>query len=497
MPVSNFHKNAQRIVYPAFDGGLNLSVPPESLNKNELKEAVNVEFSPSTGAMTVRGGLVWSGRFDNVVNSDIDYIVPVPGRRSFLVRSLGVPYLLYFRWNCIWAVSGQLPDFGDLSIAAWNDEFLIASGGRLQRFIDADGLPRLETIINSPNYCRQVFVRNGRVGVVTDDDTLRFSAIGDCETWNNDPNDDSSGQFVEIGYKDGMNIDAVIPLSRDLIIFKSPQDEPDKGTIYRLTGDYPDWAVVETAHSTGTYSHRSIQALGNDVYYITPSGIASLSTVTNYGEIQTQWPDRKVSPALTRIMDNSAELWSVPAKQQMWILPYRKSKEVWVFDYTRGIWTTFEFPKELVHAVGFDNAVYIFMGRDLYRLEDGYSVDELKDEGKQEIRASMRMGTLLGGGQLLIKKVFASFGLLPGCRAELWLGKFCMRFTGGGKVDYIYDAPNDTQYASEDYDPLYPTGGALTSRRQCIVRDWAITPEVKIYGGGCSLSTMGLEAVEV
>ena len=157
----------------------------------------------------------------------------------------------------------------------------------------------------------------------------------------------------------------------------------------------------------------------------------------------------------------------------------------------------FEFPQGLIHAVGFDNAVYIFMGRDLYRLEDGYSVDDLKDEGKREIQATMRMGTLLGGSQLLIKGVFASFGLLPGCRAELWLGKFCMRFTGGGKVDYIYDAPNDTQKASEDYDPLYPTGGTLTSRRQCIVRDWAITPEVRIYGGGCSLSTMGLEIAEV
>ena len=64
MPVSNFHSNTQRVFYSGFDGGLNLSVPNESLPKNELKEAVNVEFSPLTGSMKVRGGLVWSGRFD-------------------------------------------------------------------------------------------------------------------------------------------------------------------------------------------------------------------------------------------------------------------------------------------------------------------------------------------------------------------------------------------------------------------------------------------------
>ena len=80
--LRNKHSNAQRIFYPTFDGGLNLSVPAESLSKNELKEALNIEFSHSTGAMRVRGGLVWSGRFEN----EIDSVVPVRGRRGFLVR---------------------------------------------------------------------------------------------------------------------------------------------------------------------------------------------------------------------------------------------------------------------------------------------------------------------------------------------------------------------------------------------------------------------------
>ena len=38
--LTNKHSNAQRIFYPTFDGGLNLEVPPESMSKNELKEAV-------------------------------------------------------------------------------------------------------------------------------------------------------------------------------------------------------------------------------------------------------------------------------------------------------------------------------------------------------------------------------------------------------------------------------------------------------------------------
>ena len=51
-------RKERRIVYPSFAGGLNLSVPPESLGVNELTVAENVEYSASTGAMTVRGGLM-------------------------------------------------------------------------------------------------------------------------------------------------------------------------------------------------------------------------------------------------------------------------------------------------------------------------------------------------------------------------------------------------------------------------------------------------------
>ena len=483
---------AQRVFYPSFDGGLNLGVPSESLAKNELKEAVNVEFSALTGAMTVRGGLVWSAMFD----SDVDFIVPVRGKRGFLARAKGTRKLYYFRWNNIWPVLGELTGDGDLSIAAWNDDYLIASGGKLQRFSD-EGLPTLETIETSPEESRFVFVRSGRVGVVSGDDTLTFSGVGDCENWKDQDDTtwtEEDSVYVEIGYKDGMNIDAVIPLSRDLIIFKSPKGETDKGIIWRLTGDFPEWVVLEAAHNTGTFSALTAQTVGNDVFFITPSGLATLSSVTAYGEVKTSWPDRKVSNALSQLIDSSAQLWDIPVKQQLWVLPSRDASEIWVFDYVRGIWTQFSFPKPLIHVTGTDNSLFVFMGKDLYEVNDGYTQDEVKDEGKQTITAKMKLGTLLTGRQVLIKGAYASFEILPQCRAELWLGDFCMPFSYSGSPDYIYD---DTDCAYEDDDPLYSVGGTLTSRRRCIIRDWSITPEIRIYGGGCSISTMGLEMVEV
>ncbi len=494
MPRVN--NNLQRIIYSSFDGGLNLSVPPESMSRNELKEALNVELSPSTGAMTVRGGLFHHCQTGIFAES----AAALPGKRGFLVKGYftadGVrdDRVKLFTWNRLGDVSGSFTGNGRISACKWDRYYLVASGGKLQKLNDRNTL-RLETIESSPSRCVQVFVKSGRVGVVTDENEIKFSAVGDCENWTNDPEDDSSAQYLEIGYKDGMNIDAVIPLSRDLIVFKSPNNEPDKGIIFRVAGDYPEWTVLETAHNIGTFSAKSVQAVGNDVYFATVSGIASLSSVTSYGEIQAQWPDRKVSPALSRLISADAELWSIPVKQQLWLKPHKGSGIIWVLDYVRGIWTKFEFPGEVMYADGTDDSVYLMIGTSIYEQVDG-KVTDTNDTRMEErtITAKMRMGTLLTGNQILIRRAFVSFGIQPECRAELKLGDFRMQFSHDTNPDYVN---GHTEEISDSTGHLAGSGNAVTSRRMCIVRGWSITPEVEMTGGGCSLSTMGLEVSEV
>ena len=480
-------KKEQRIFYPAFDGGLNLSVPPESLQRNELREAVNVEFSATTGAMTVRGGLMKVAGMGMTARS----VAPLPGLRGFLAVD-EFDTVRYFTWNRVENVYGTLSGKSELSAVQWDSYYLVASGGKLQKLITSSS-NELETIEASPSKCRQVFVRAGRVGVVTENNEIRFSAVGDCESWENDPNDDSTGQYLEIGYKDGMEINAVIPLSRDLIIFKSPRNEPDKGTIYRLTGDYPNWTVLEAAHNTGTFSPRSVCAVGDDVYYAGVSGIATLSAVTSYGEIKSQWPDRKVNTVLNQELSADAELWNIPVRQQLWVKTQKNAKFIWVFDYHLGIWTKFEYHIELIYANGSNDATYVFMGNNVYIQIDGKSKDDL-GLLETEITANLKMGTLLTGNQVLVKRGFVSFRILPECRAELLVGKFRMNFSHEAIAEYIYDKL-DSAYECED--KLIPSEKVITSRRQCIVRDWSITPEVKMTGGGCALSTMGLDIAEV
>lgn len=493
LPMSK-HVNAERAFYPAFDGGLNLSVPNESLAKNELKEALNVEFSPLTGSLRVRGGLVWSGRFNGVISD----VVPVFGRNGFLARQINTKKVFYFTSNCLWNVQGNLSGDGRLSAAAWGDDgvHVVASGGKLQLFTPSNenGFPAITTISASPSDCKLVFVRDGRVGVVTGDDTIKFSAVGDVTSWANDPTDASTGQFVEIGYKDGMDITAVVPLSRDLIIFKNPPNEPEKGTVWRLTGNSPEeWTVLEVAHNTGTFSQKSVQAVANDVFYLSPHGVATLSGVTAYGEVKSQWPDRKVSNVLTGTLQSSGQLWNVPEKQQLWVLPSDNSEMIWVLDYMRGIWTQIKFPKIPVYVYGLAKNLYVFIGQDLYCLSEYYTQDELYKQTPTAINAKMRMGAILRGRQTLIKSAFASFSTDSDVEAYLKIGGFKMPLVAGGTPYYIYDN-TDKIYGNER--PILTEAGVLTARRRCLVRDWTITPEITAVGG-FALSTMGFEIAEV
>ena len=181
-PQDKHGEAAKRIFYPSFDGGLNYSVPNESLPKNELKDALNVEFSSNTGAMTVRGGLVWSSGFEY----DIVDVVPVPGDKGFLVRtrnSTGGEKVFYYVWNYGWEVDGLFSGFNYTSIVKWDDYYIVASGGQLQKFTPTLS-PTLEDIANAPvSYCNHVFTRDGRVGCVFKSDTIMFSATGDCTRW--------------------------------------------------------------------------------------------------------------------------------------------------------------------------------------------------------------------------------------------------------------------------------------------------------------------------
>ena len=349
---SNKHNNgrevlAQKVFYSSFDGGLNLSASPETIAKNELLDAVNVEISHSTGRLKVRGGLVWLNRFSLESGDSVDEVIPIQGSEDFLMLSKSKKLFHYMNgviYNTGFSLDSSL---SNMNAAMWDNVILLAYGLALEKLTIENNIYNWSPIAisDAPTNCRYVFVRNGRVGVVDGDNTIRYSAVGDCESWVDDPDDDSSGKFLDVGYKDGMKITAVCPLSKDLIVFKSSLEAPDCGTVFRVVGDYPDWQVVEAVHNTGTYNYKTVKIVSNDVFYVTESGLATLSTVMEYGDVKMNWIDRKVSEALTSLITSSAQLWKVASKNQLWLAPSETDDLIWVFDYRFKLWTCFKFNK--------------------------------------------------------------------------------------------------------------------------------------------------------
>ena len=149
----------------------------------------------------------------------------------------------------------------------FDDSAIITNGSNIYR-LNGSSAGNCEAVYPIPPtkmyMVRFPFVRDGRVGAVSND-WIYFSAVGECTDWeitSENAGLDDAPKKLEIGYKDGLNISAVVPLSTDLIIFKSSPGEQGTGKIYRLTGSYPNWSVLEVASGTGTFSHSTVQTVG-------------------------------------------------------------------------------------------------------------------------------------------------------------------------------------------------------------------------------------------
>ena len=239
------HQNQFQIVHADFSGGLNTSTNVDGIAENQLARAVNVEVDHATGKLKTVAGTIDLLQFPNIFAAMYDEI----NQRLLLVDADKV----------VWFVNSMgLITIGTLSgdlypiTASWEDGLLIASGGKLQYF-DGNALVTL----NSPN-ASSVYVRAGRI-LITDENNLRYWAVGDEETWLTNSSDESSGVFVEAGYKDGGQLLAMVNLSQDVLIIKNNR------RVYRLSGEYPDWQMNEVSRDVEARGRLSVCAVADSV----------------------------------------------------------------------------------------------------------------------------------------------------------------------------------------------------------------------------------------
>lgn len=488
--LSNKHQNAEQLYYGDFSGGLNLALPPDALEVNEMQKAVNFEYDLSTGAPRLRAGLVLMATMQEKVRN----ILTVAGQSSILIRTISNKMYRLTDYS-LSGVIGTLEGDGEISYAPWgeSDELIMCAGGKLF-FYNGE---TVDIVTESLPVNDQVYVKAGRVGCIhKGSDEITYSGVGDAHNWKlesslGDTWTDADAVSLQVGYKDGCDMTCVAPLTTDLMVFKSPAGQPGMGRIYRVTGNYPDWVVLDHSSDSSACTHGSTATTNNDLLFITKEGIASLRTVTDYGDIKMQWAGAKVNPRIAKEMDvNNCMMWKMPSASQIWVRT-KPTSRVWVLSYgiEKGAWTTFEFPEMLADACSVGSDRYVAIGTQIFRMDDMFGTDN-----GQPFTGIIKMQGIRKMGQILAKRSYIAYSSDAASIAKLNIENNMINLPLGGQVHDI--AMLDTDFVFNDDDQLMTTTSASVRTRMNI-RTWDATVEVYITRGPFKLNALGLEIAEV
>lgn len=498
------HSNAEIITFSDFSGGLNLSKPSEFIENNEMSVADNLEFSPNTGTLKIRGGIVPVYTFPNPVTD----IFPVAGADSMLVKSgMEIYKFTLDEVTLLGEVDGDLP--GVYEFWGENKELLLAFGRHLHIY-DGKTLKRITTQ-DAPEYVNTVTYSYGRVMVtqVREDsirssvDTIRYSGLGDPFKWTYDEAYDAV--HVEVGYKDGCDMTAIAEMAGEILVFKCPPGQPEYGRVYRLQGASLDtWNVIPYATGLSAWNPNAIVNISNGLLFLTKEGLASLETVSEYGDFRQTWAGAKINPTILSKLTDQCRLWHIPSRGQVWLWD-GESNEIWVYHVQMGgAWTKFIFHGP-VRAVAYINKdTYLAIGNILYKMSDQHAKDQIEeivtgslDEEEVDptvpILGKWRPKMLIRRNQILVKGMTAAYMSSIEVTGVMIVEGFRMPLpiTTGGDI-----AALDTDIAVLDTDPLVVFQSSIT-RRRCNIRKWSITPEIQITNGMFNLFFVNLELAEV
>ena len=342
----------------SFLKGLVYTANPESIPDEALVQADNFEFDQYTGSIRTAPGM-------RVLVTEAGDIGAGFYDMTHAVHLFNVGTSLYKTDLTTSTLIGTMTGSSKPIFCLYDTKVLIASGGQLQSW---DGTT-LSTIADAP-VCHYVSYRKGRaVAFNITNDLLSFSAIGDYTAWTNAPADNSSGQSINIGYKDASSICSVAEQSQDLLIFKS------SGRLYRMVGDFPDEAVYEvsqTAYSANQYSAVSIV---NNTFFVGQMGIWGTGTTQSYGDIDMVETGANINPQVILQVDTSAQIWHVYPRRQLWIKT-QNDKSVYIFHYNTGAFTRRTFKYQISDVWCEGNKVYVAYGTKIAVIDTTIATDD-------------------------------------------------------------------------------------------------------------------------
>lgn len=379
-----------------FSGGLNVMSEGDLIAPNEMQACQNFWFTGYQRSLTPRGGLT-----DPIATFGADIMGTYYDidSNTFLVFLEGGAIYRY-------EAAGTAPDsIGFLTgtrrpvCAKFMDRIWIASGGKLQ-FYDFSRADSISTILNGP-VCDLVFQRYSRLcAVLTGDDRVQLSAIGDGETWEEDTDDASKGAWIDVGYGDSGDIVAVAPLATDLILIKS------NGMIYQLAGDHAvdSWAVYRVATETDPLGRNAALPVGNDVVFVSRQGLKTLHTTMDYGNIAQGDIGEKWNALVTDGLYDP-QLFHLRRRKNLLVRPTGDKRHILAYNYAVGAATTLLFPVSVVSVEETMDRVIVAAGKNLYALDEA----RLSDGEGVPIPYEIQARDITSNDRILVRAVDTDF----------------------------------------------------------------------------------------
>lgn len=443
------HQNQQTIVRADFSGGLNTSANVDGIAENQLSVAVNVEVDHATGRLKTVAGTIDILSLENIIAAMYDdtnkVLLLVTADKTVHATDLKTTRALLGKLN------GNLYPIS----TSWEDGLLIASGDKLQYFNGKDLLT-----LDSPK-ATSVYIRAGRV-LVTDENNVRYSGVGDETNWAEDTNDDSSSKFVEAGYKDGGKLIGMVNLSQDILLIKNNR------RLYRLNGEYPNWSINEVSRNVEVSGRMSYCAVADSVFILGRNEVQNIQTTADYGDVKPQNVATLITSEIQQLPADT-KLRYVPPLSQLWAI---NEREVLMFDLVTNSWYKREFNSPVIDVISVGDEVLIIKPDRVSRLDESTFYDSRaplhwKWQGQRLVSqhdyllkrtqvSIIPLSSLLYSGQIRVGAVILGLPI-PDRNLKIFQNlsriyknhtKICLE----GRRRFVY-AKGD--YVWENFDPIY------------------------------------------
>lgn len=237
-------------------------------------------------------------------------------------------------------------------------------------------------------------------------DRIHYSATGSLSDWQGVS--DSGAIDINPGDGDIQGVTAIFPFKGSLFITKGSK-------IYRITGDSPENFRVETvSEGIGCESANSVAAVDQDeVFYVSSKGMHSVSTTSNYGDVQASFVSAKIQPDFGSWSANRIQNMQCVYIEELSSLVYNVAEQstseqdnLWLYDI--GVKEWYRWPEVDCQSIGkvyLSNVNTLFIGTSdgkLIRAQNGTKIDF----GTTPIRYRIRTGLMYVDQQPITVKGF-------------------------------------------------------------------------------------------